>query len=124
MCVFPFAGPGTRTPTTAVSTLCTGALTTSAIPTPQLIISRKQNKFAELTHEFSYVTCSKDDESDDQTHVGCDEPPEEGVLLLDVREKTERHQRPDVNTPVEPVKEDSHHVRTLVFHLQGQFMTN
>ena len=33
MCVFPFAGDGTRTPTTAVSTWCTGALTTSANPT-------------------------------------------------------------------------------------------
>ena len=30
MCVFPFAGDGTRTLTTAESTLCTGALTTSA----------------------------------------------------------------------------------------------
>ena len=38
MCVFPFAGPGTRTPTTAVSTWYTGALTTSATPTPQIFL--------------------------------------------------------------------------------------
>ena len=60
----------------------------------------------------------EDEEGDAQTHGGDDVAHRKAQILLEVRDAPQREDGPQVNTPVEPVKEPPRRFWTTILHLR------